>query len=130
MSKTIRASLALASALVWTASVAQLASAATVVWLTNADFLPTLSDTRDDGQVTFLADGLHVQTTSATSEAKAAEYWETGGPLPTSASLTWFGTDNRPSMQIVFDFDGTNTNGNDFNILVGEPNFYGDNWWL
>ncbi len=32
-------------------------------------------------------------------------------------------------MQIVFDYDGTAGNGNDYNILVGEA-VYGDDWWL
>ncbi len=130
MSKTIRAPLALAVALVWGLGATQLASAATTVTLRQADLIAALSDTRSEGHVTFLTDGLHVQTDDTSSEAKAAEYWQTGGALPTSGSLTWFGTDAQPSMQLVFDFDATTGNGNDFNILVGEPHFYGDNWWL
>ena len=39
------------------------------------------------------------------------------------------GTSPQPGAQLVFDFDGTDDNGNDYNILVGEP-VYGDNWWL
>ena len=130
MSRTVRAPLMLGVALAWGLGAAPLASAATVVEIRQADFIPLLSDTRSEGHVTFLTDGLHVQTDDASSEAKAAEYWQTGGVLPASASITWFGTDAQPSMQLVFDFDGTNTNGNDFNILVGEPTVYGDNWWL
>ncbi len=30
----------------------------------------------------------------------------------------------------MFDVDGTTGNGNDYNILVGEPTYYGENWWL
>ena len=130
MSKTIRTLLALSVALLWGVGAAQLASAATVVTIREADLIAPLSDTRPAGHVTFLTDGLHVQTDDTTSDAKAAEYWQTGGALPASGSMVWFGTDAQPSMQLVFDFDGHDRNGNDFNILVGEPHFYGDNWWL
>ncbi len=132
MSKTIRAPLALAVALVWGVGAAQLASAATVVWLTEADFLPPpISDTRDDGEVTFLADGLHVQTTSTTSEAKAAEYL---GDRRRAADVGFADLvrDRQPTVACRSCSTLTERirNGNDFNILVGEPNFYGDNWWL
>ena len=109
---------------------AQAANAATVVTIREGDLIGVLSDTRPAGHVTFLTDGLHVQTDDTSSDAKAAEYFETGGAMPTAGSLTWFGTDARPATQIVFDVDATTGNGNDFNILVGEPQFYGENWWL
>ena len=98
MSKTIRTLLALSVALLWGVGAVQLASAATVVTIRQADLLPPpISDTRSEGHVTFLVDGLHVQTDDTSSEAKAAEYWQTGGAMPASASMVWFGTDNRPS---------------------------------
>src|SRR4029079_12975129 len=130
MSRTVRTSLALAIALVWGVGAAQLASAATVVTIRQADLIAPLSDTRPAGHVTFLTDGLHVQTDDTTSDAKAAEYFALSGALPATASMVWFGTDARPGQQLVFDVDATTGNGNDFNILVGEPTVYGDTWWL
>ena len=79
--------------------------------------------------MSFRTDGLNVWTDDATSLAKAAGYYAMSGPIPTTASFVWRGTDTQPGMQIVFDADGINGNGNDWNILVGET-VYGDNWWL
>lgn len=87
------------------------------------------SQTRAAGHMTFLGDGLAVWTDDATSNAKAAGYFPLSGPLPTSAGLEWYGTQPQPGQQIVFDVDGTTGNGNDVNILVGEPVYNGD-WWL
>ncbi len=100
------------------------------ITIRQTDLIPELADTRSAGHVTFLADGLHVMTDDTTSQAKAAEYFSVTGPLPTSASLTWYGTQPQPGQQIVFDVDDVAGNGNDFNILVGEPTYYGANWWL
>jgi hypothetical protein len=94
------------------------------------DLISELSDTRTAGHVTFLGDGVALWTDDATSQAKAAEYFPVSGPIPTSASLEWYGTQPQPGQQIVFDADGITGNGNDYNILVGEPTYYGDNWWL
>lgn len=131
MSRTTRAPAALIVALVAGFGMAQVASAATTVTLHESDFLgPPLSDTRPQGEVTFLVDGLHVETFDTSGDAKAAEYWQTEGALPASASMEWFGDGPKPGIQIVFDFDDVDNNGNDNNILVGEPDSYGAAWWL
>ena len=103
--------------------------AATVTTIHPADLIAALSDTRSAGHVSFRTDGLNVKTDDATSNAKAAEYFGITGKIPTSASLDWHGTQPQPGQQIVFDADGIDKNGNDYNILVGEP-VYGGNWWL
>ena len=103
--------------------------AATTVTIRPSDLITAMSDTRTAGHVTFRTDGIHVKTDDTTGQAKAAEYFALTGPIPTSASLDWIGTDARPGQQIAFDVDGIGGNGNDWNILVGEP-VYGANWWL
>jgi hypothetical protein len=120
-----------AAALVSGAGLASAAQAdtGTTVTVRSTDLISVLSDTRSAGHVTFLTDGLHVQTDDNSGQAKAAEYFSVAGALPDSASLTWWGTDARPGQQIVFDYDDIDGNGNDYNILVGEP-IYGENWWL
>ena len=86
------------------------------------------SDTNADGHVEFLKEGLHV-TTNDSPTAKAAEYFAVPTQaLPDSASLTWYGTSPQPGSQLMFDVDGQRGNGNDFNVLVGEPT-YGDDYW-
>jgi len=93
-------------------------------------FDSALADTRTAGHVEFMKEGLHVWTTDTTSEAKAAQYVDVPAQaLPTSASLTWYGTSPQPGSQIVFDADDVAGNGNDYNILVGEP-VYGDDFWM
>ena len=106
---------------------APIAHAATITTIRPADL--DTSETRTAGHVTFRTDGLRVVTDDATSQAKAAGYFAVNGPLPTSASMDWTGTNPQPGQQIVFDVDGVTGNGNDYNILVGEP-VYGGNWWL
>jgi hypothetical protein len=108
---------------------AQAAEPTTTVTVRQGDLISQLGDTRSAGHVTFLGDGLAVQTDDATSQAKAAEYFPVSGDLPDSGSMEWFGTQPQPGVQIVFDADGETGNGNDYNVLVGEP-VYGDNWWL
>ncbi len=108
---------------------AQAAEPTTTVTVRHADLVPGLSDTRSAGHVSFLGDGLAVVTDDATGNAKAAEYFTVVGDLPDSGSMEWYGTQPQPGVQIVFDADGTTGNGNDYNVLVGEP-VYGDNWWL
>ncbi len=109
---------------------AQAAEPTSTVTIRQGDLIPALGDTRSAGHVTFLADGLGVVTDDSSSQAKAAEYFPISGALPDSASIDWYGTQPQPGIQIVFDVDGTTGNGNDYNILVGEPTYYGDNWWL
>ena len=118
---------ALAAIIALSAIAAPIAHAATVITIHPADL--DTSDTRTAGHVSFRTDGLNVWTDDATSLAKAAGYYPMSGPIPTTASFVWRGTDTQPGMQIVFDADGINGNGNDWNILVGET-VYGDNWWL
>jgi hypothetical protein len=108
---------------------AQAADPTSTVTVRQADLIPALADTRSAGHVSFLGDGVAVWTDDATSQAKAAEYFPVTGALPDSASLEWYGTQPQPGQQIVFDADGIDDNGNDYNILVGEP-VYGGNWWL
>jgi hypothetical protein len=108
---------------------AQAAAPATTVTVRQSDLIPTLSDTRSAGHVSFLGDGVAVWTDDASSQAKAAEYFAVSGGLPSSGSMEWYGTQPQPGQQIVFDVDGTTGNGNDYNVLVGEP-AYGGNWWL
>lgn len=108
---------------------AQAVGSPTTVTIRHSDLLPALSDTRSAGHVTFLGDGLGLVTDDSTSQAKAAEYFPVSGALPDSASLSWYGTQPQPGQQIVFDYDAITGNGNDYNILVGEP-VYGGNWWL
>lgn len=132
MNKIIKSTAVAAAAVVAATGLAQVASAtapASTTTIRQADLIGGLSDTRSSGHVTFLTDGLHVMTDDATSQAKAAEYFSVTGALPSTASLTWFGTQPQPGQQIVFDYDGITGNGNDYNILVGEP-VYGANWWL
>ena len=106
---------------------AQAADPTTTVTIRQGDL--NTSETRTAGHVDFLGDGLAVWTDDASGQAKAAGYFALSGALPDSASMDWYGTQPQPGQQIVFDVDGTTGNGNDFNILVGEP-VYGDNWWL
>lgn len=130
MSKLVRGTTAaLAVTLLAGGGLAGVANASSVVLVRQADLIPELSATRSAGHVAFLNDGLHVWTDDATSNAKAAEYFALDGSIPASASLTWFGTQPQPGQQLVFDADGIDDNGNDWNILVGEP-VYGANWWL
>lgn len=108
---------------------AQAAEPTTTVTVRQGDLISQLADTRSAGHVTFLGDGLAVQTDDTTGDAKAAEYFSVSGGLPDTASMEWFGTQPQPGIQIVFDADDVTDNGNDYNILVGES-IYGDNWWL
>ena len=112
------------------------ASAATVVQVRPADLVTSLSDVRSAGHYDFLAEGIHVKTDDATSNAKVALYFPVTGAIPTTGSLEWYGTTDQPGAQIVFDKDQTTGNNNDNNILVGEQ-FYSTNpagqpltdWW-
>lgn len=113
------------------------AEAATVTKpVRQADFITQLADTRTAGHLDFLREGLHVWTDDATSQAKVAQYFALGPAMPTTSKEEWFGTSPQPGVQIVFDYDQTTGNGNDFNILVGEPVYGVDgqgnytDWWL
>lgn len=128
MNKTIAAALAATLAAGALALAPAAADAATAHVVRPAGL--NTSETRAAGHVDFLRDGLHVYTDDATSLAKAAGYFDVADPtFPTSASLSWEGTQPQPGQQLVFDVDGVTGNGNDYNVLVGEP-VYGQNWWL
>lgn len=113
----------------------QAASADVVVHeIRQDDLIAGLSDTRANGTVEFLKEGLRVVTgdntaSSGSANNKAAEYFEVTGSLPDAGSIDWTGTQPQASVQLVFDADNVSGNGNDYNILVGEP-VYGANWWL
>jgi hypothetical protein len=88
------------------------------------------NDTRATGHAEFTADGLHIWTEGATSTDKVAWY---NSVTPYSLanigtpSIDYTSTDDpAPGMQIVLDKDG---DGDADGILVGEPTYYGDNWW-
>jgi hypothetical protein len=96
-----------------------------------SDFVTALSDTRATGHYDVVGTGLHVRTESNTSTDKVAEYVATSVPLasvgePALEYTTISGT-TPPGFQLVVDFDG---NGSVDGILVGEPTFYGSDWWL
>lgn len=109
------------------------ANAASTIVVHPGGFDHALSDTRSAGHVDFLENGgLGIWTDDATSNAKAAEYVDITpqNGLPSAVTLAWDGSSPAPGSQIVFDADQANGNGNDFNILVGEPGFYGNDFWL
>jgi hypothetical protein len=113
------------------------ANAATVVQVRPADLITSLTDVRSAGHYDFLAEGVHVRTDDASSNAKVALYFPVTGALPTSGSIEWYGTTAQPGVQIVFDKDQTTGNGNDDNILVGEQHWSTNpvgqpltDWWL
>lgn len=123
------AALALGAATLLTIGSTQ-AQAASEQQIRQADFLAAYSDTRSAGHWEFMAEGLHVWTDDATSQAKAAEYFALNGGLDdmVGSSYVWYGTDNQPGQQIVFWASGAPAGGQP-SILVGEA-IYGGDWWL
>lgn len=94
------------------------------------DFVPALSDTRSDGHYAVEGTGLHIWTTSNGSQAKVAEYVATNKPLADVSEPTLDYTTNSgtipPGFQLVVNFNcGSPSEG----ILVGEPTYYGTDWW-
>jgi hypothetical protein len=91
-----------------------------------------LGDTRANGHYAVQGTSLHIWTTGTTSTDKVAEYVDTDTPLSAvgepvlnfSSNLAGGGA---PGYQLVVDLDG---NGTTDGILVGEPGFYGTDWWL
>lgn len=112
-----------------------LATSATAAGTTNhevrkSDFIAALSDTRATGYYGFGPKGLVIRTDTNVSTDKVAEYFKPAtSAFPITASQDWVGSAVEPGKQIVFDADGVSGNGNDYNVLVGEP-VYGQNWWL
>lgn len=111
--------------------VATPASAATAVIHVPGDFVPSLSDTRATGHYEVVGTGLHVWTEGSTSTDKVAEYVATNTLLANAGepSLDYSVTSGTipPGFQLVVDFDGDGTFDG---ILVGEPTYYGNDWWL
>jgi hypothetical protein len=97
-----------------------------------SDFDPALSDTRATGHYDVVGGGLRVWTQGSTSTDKVAEYVDTDVPLASVGEPALNQVNNStgttpPGFQLVVDFDG---NGSADGILVGEPTFYGNDWWL
>jgi hypothetical protein len=100
-----------------------------------SDFLPApFSDTRATGHYEVVGTGLRVYTEGSTSTDKVAEYVATNAPLVDLAAqpepaleLTTNSGTIPPGFQLVVDF---NNDGTADGILVGEPTFYGNDWWL
>ena len=109
---------------------AQSASAATSSIMVPNDFVPTLSDTRANGNYEVQGTGLHIWTQGATSTDKVAEYVATANPLASvgEPKLNYTNTTAAgvPGFQLVVDFDNDGTADG---ILVGEPGAYGNDWW-
>ena len=105
------------------------AHAATVKQVRQGDLISSLNDVRSAGHYDFLAEGIHVKTDDASSNAKVALYFPVTDAFPTTGNVEWYGTSPAPGAQLVFDADNITGNGNDYNVLVGES-IYGDNWWL
>ncbi|TYL50721.1 hypothetical protein [Agromyces mariniharenae] len=90
------------------------------------------SDTRSTGHYEATPSGLHIWTEGSTSTDKVAGY------LPSDLALSAVAdadvalgyasySGQLPGAQLVVDISG---DGVGDGILVGEPNFYGANWWL
>jgi hypothetical protein len=111
------------------------AQAATATIHVPSDFDPLLGDTRATGHYELQGTALHVWTDGTlgvgTSTDKVAEYVDTNTPLAgigePSMSLTPISGTVPPGYQLQIDFDN---DGSIDGILVGEPTFYGTNWWL
>ena len=111
------------------------ASADGTVRITPSSNLLNIDDTRATGHVDFNDHSLRVWTEGATSTDKAAGYFPVEMPLAEVGDPTMVWRFNNatllavPGQQIVFDADNITDNGNDYNVLVGEP-VYNGNWWL
>ena len=100
------------------------------------DFDPALSDTRATGHYEVQGTALHVWTTPTVTPGpntnKVAEYVDTSVPLADAGEPSLDQTYNSgqnipPGFQLVVDFDN---DGSADGILVGEPTYYGNDWWL
>lgn len=130
MKRTIGLGGALALGL--TIALAAPAHAATATIHVPSDFLPPpVSDTRATGHYEVQGTALHVWTEGNTSTDKVAEYVATNTPLAglpePSMNLTQIAGTVPPGFQLIVDFDNDGTADG---ILVGEPTYYGNDWWL
>jgi len=107
------------------------AHAAAQTILVPDDFNPVRSDTRPGGSYAVEGTGLRITTQNNTSFDKVAEYVDTNTPLASvgEPSLDYTPTSGTipPGFQLVVDFDD---DGTDDGILISEPKFYGNVWWL
>jgi len=97
-----------------------------------SDFDQSLRDTRTSGHYDVVGSALHVWTDNNSGQAKVAEYVDTSVPLADVGEPQLHQVNNGtgtipPGFQLVVDFDA---DGSADGILVGEPTFYGSNWWL
>jgi hypothetical protein len=123
---------ALAGAAISTLAFAGAAQAASGTIMVPDDFNPAYSDTRATGHYEVQGTGLHIWTDgSIGSFNKVAEYVDTSTPLADvgAPSLSYTATSGTipPGYQLIVDFDN---DGTDDGILVGEPSYYGNTWWL
>lgn len=91
------------------------------------------TDTRSGGHYEFTNDGLVISTDSNTSNDKVALYFDAGGISLADVgepSLDYDMTSGTvgPGFQLVVDSNGAAAGGT-IGILVGEPDFYGSDWW-
>ena len=105
-------------------------AAGTGTLLVPDDFDSSKSDTRATGHYEVVGTGLHIWTMGSTSTDKVAEYVATTKPLADvgEPTLEYANTSGGlPGYQLIVDFDA---DGTDDGILIGEPGFYGNDWWL
>jgi len=121
---------ALAGAAISALAFAGTAQAASGTIMVPGDFNPAYSDTRATGHFAVQGTGLHIWTESNTSTDKVAEYVDTTTPLADVGEPTLNYTTNSgtipPGYQLIVDF---NADGTPDGILVGEPTYYGNDWW-
>jgi hypothetical protein len=119
-----------AAALTLTVGPSALAAATDVIYVPD-DFNSSLSDTRATGHYEVQGTGLHIWTEGNTGTDKVAEYVDTSTPLADvgepSLDYTVISGSVPPGFQLLVDFDD---DGSPDGILVGEPMFYGNDWWL
>jgi hypothetical protein len=130
MHKTASRFTALAAGVLLTLAGTAPAFAADETILVPDDFEPLLSDTRASGHYEVQGTGLRVWTEGNSGTDKVAEYVVADAPLANVGEprLDYTATSGGtpPGFQLVVDFDG---DGNTDGILVGEPTFYGADWW-
>ncbi|SET99329.1 hypothetical protein [Geodermatophilus poikilotrophus] len=94
------------------------------------DFLKAASDTRATGHYEVDGTALHIWTEGSGRTDKVAEYIATDTSLDglDEPFLEYEATSGGvPGFQLIVDFDDDGTSDG---ILIGEPGFYGNDWWL